>query len=273
MEVVVRSIPIYYEEYGTGIPLLVLPGWAVDHTVMVPGIEPFFQTRPGWRRIYPDLPGTGKTPGAEWLKSNDLMLEVITEFMQIVAPDQHFVVAGTSYGGYLALGLVYKLGSLIDGIFLTVPHVEPDPAKQQLPLFKVIHEDAQFVAALNPEESWLINAAVIQSLDTLEITRTLVLPAIAAADHVFLNKLNEHYAFSFRVANLPVPFMAPTLILTGRQDTNCGYRGAYALLDHYPRATFAVLDRAGHALGLEQRGLLEFFTNEWINRVDEYLAK
>jgi pimeloyl-ACP methyl ester carboxylesterase len=93
MEVMVRSIPVYYEEYGEGIPILMLHGRPVDHRHIAASMEPLFQNRTGWRRIYPDLPGMGKTPGAEWITNNEHMLEVITDFMQTVAPNQHFVEA------------------------------------------------------------------------------------------------------------------------------------------------------------------------------------
>ena len=31
MEAMVRDVPVYYEEYGTGIPILMLKGTSVDH--------------------------------------------------------------------------------------------------------------------------------------------------------------------------------------------------------------------------------------------------
>ena len=38
--------------------------------------------------------------------------------------------------------------------------------------------------------------------------------------------------------------MEPTLVIAGRQDVTAGYRDAWHILESYPRATFAVLDRA-----------------------------
>jgi pimeloyl-ACP methyl ester carboxylesterase len=43
------------------------------------------------------------------------------------------------------------------------------------------------------------------------------------------------------------------------------------LLPSYPRATLAVLDRAGHALGMEQETLFHALINEWLDRVDEHV--
>lgn len=275
MEAMVRSIPIYYEEYGTGIPLLMLHGWPSDHHLMAFLFEPLFKNRTGWRRIYLDLPGMGKTPGAEWITTQDDMLKVVTEFMEAVAPNQRFVVAGNSYGGHLARGLVYQRGTLIDGLCLDVPLVEPYLPKQNLPIHQVLVEDPQYLAALTTEEEEnnLRNLFVVQSLEALELLRTIGKRAFEAADYTFLGRLWNHFAYSFPVDKLATPFPAPTLILTGRQDATLGYQEAWSILDNYPRATFVVLDRAGHLLAIEQRGLFHSLADEWLNRVEEYIAQ
>lgn len=273
MQAMVRSIPMYYEKYGSGIPLLMLHGWTGDHRSMIFCMEPLFQNRSGWRRIYPDLPGRGETPAAERINGQDHILEIVTEFMQTIAPNQRFVVGGYSYGGYLSQSLVDKQGAKIDGVFMFATGGEMGPTKQQLPLHQVLHEDAQFLAALTPEESFLTNIFVVQNMENLENVRTVVLPAIAAANHAFLNKFLENPGFSFLVTPLTIPFAAPTLILTGRQDSVVGYREAWALLDNYPRATFAVLDQAGHGLYIEQKALFRSLVSEWLNRVEEYIAQ
>jgi pimeloyl-ACP methyl ester carboxylesterase len=68
---------------------------------------------------------------------------------------------------------------------------------------------------------------------------------------------------------LPEPFPAPALIFAGRQDSRSGYHEAWQILENYPRATFAVLDRAGHAVVLEQRALFASLVSEWLDRVEE----
>src|SRR5690349_20836923 len=189
MEAMVKSIPVYYEEYGTGIPLLVLHGTPTDHRWTAANMEPVFQHRPGWRRIYPDLPGHGKTPGADWITTMDQILEIVTEFIQIVAPNQRFVVAGLSYGGYLARGMVYRLGSMIDGVALWIPQVETDKAKLQTPAHQVIVEDAQFLAALTPQESFIPEMAVVQRIETVEWFHAYGHPAFALTDWAFLKRI------------------------------------------------------------------------------------
>jgi pimeloyl-ACP methyl ester carboxylesterase len=165
---------------------------------------------------------------------------------------------------------VHRIGGQIDGLFLNVPLVEPDAAKRRVPQPLVVHEDPAFLAALAPDEQDMPEFIVAQSLDLLAEFRRVIGPAVASADHAFLERLRQQYAFSFDVDSLPAPFPAPALFLTGRHDNWCGNREAYELLDRYPRATFATLDRAGHALAIEQKALYRALVGEWLDRVEEY---
>ena len=54
--------------------------------------------------------------------------------------------------------------------------------------------------------------------------------------------------------------------MAGRQDSVVGYAAAADLLDHYPRATLAVLDGAGHALPHEQPDALAALLDDWLAR-------
>lgn len=91
------------------------------------------------------------------------------------------------------------------------------------------------------------------------------------ADRTFLQKIRQHYRFSFEVNQLPQPFAKPTVIFTGRQDASVGYCGAWRILENYPRGTFAVLDRAGHNGHIEQSQLFNALMGEWLDRVEESL--
>lgn len=95
MECKVRDTNMHYEEISTGKPLLILHGAAQGNGRMaMSAFEPVFEAHSGWRRIYPDLPGHGKTPAPEWLREHDDVLDLVLEFMDIVAPGERFVVVG-----------------------------------------------------------------------------------------------------------------------------------------------------------------------------------
>jgi pimeloyl-ACP methyl ester carboxylesterase len=111
---------------------------------------------------------------------------------------------------------------------------------------------------------------VIQTQEVLDWYRDVVVPARAGADRGFWEKWRANWEFSFDVEGLL--FEKPTLILAGRQDTHVGYLETWDILRSYPRATYVVLDRAGHALGVEQESLFRALFNEWLDRVEEHAA-
>jgi pimeloyl-ACP methyl ester carboxylesterase len=160
--------------------------------------------------------------------------------------------------------VVYHRAASIDGLMLCVPQVKADPAEAQLPPRTAIVEDQAIAAELGP----ISNLMVVQSPRVAEAVREL-LAEVRIADHPFNDRLEEADPFSFDVDTLPTPFGMPTLIVTARQDHLCGYRDAWDLLDHYPRATFAVLDRAGHFVNIEQDALCQALMREWLDRVEE----
>ncbi|HLJ82202.1 MAG TPA: alpha/beta hydrolase [Ktedonobacterales bacterium] len=261
------DVAIYYETYGAGRPIVMLPGRPSDHRVMARLMEPLFTERDGWLRLYPDLPGTGHTPAVDRLATHDQMLDTMLAFIDAVIPGQRFVLAGLSYGGYLARGVVHHRAASIDGLLLCVPQVKADPAQAQLPPRTVVVEDPALVAQsrLGPGASLI----VAQTPRVVSAARELF-AEVAIADHPFNERLEEAAPFSFDVDTLPAPFGAPTLILTARQDQLCGYRDAWELLGSYPRATFAVLDRAGHLINIEQDALCRALIGGWLDRVAEW---
>ncbi|MBN9387973.1 MAG: alpha/beta hydrolase [Chloroflexi bacterium] len=272
MEVTVGSIPIYYEEHGTGIPIVMLHGTPVDHRWLMATWEKIFENHPGWRRIYPDLPGHGRTPGADWLTTQDQMLDIVTGFIDTLLPGQRFVVAGLSYGGYLSQGVVYRMSERLDGVCLWIPAIEQTKERVNVEQHQVLVEDAAFQAALPPSLGFVTDMAVVQSVELIDWFKAVGQPAFGLADWTFQGRIVDT-PFSFEVDKLPAPVPAPALIVTGRQDAMVGYKPAWEILKNYPRATFAVLDRAGHLLDVEQASLLGALTIEWLGRVEEYISQ
>jgi len=273
MECQLKDIRVYYEIHGEGHPLLSLHGFSPDHRLMTGCMEPIFKHRSGWKRIYLDLPGMGKTPGKEWITDSDQMLDVVLGFIDQVIPGQRFVLAGESYGGYLARGIIYRKPALVDGLLLICPLIIPDHAKRSVPPHVVLVKDLALMSSLESSEREEFESfAVVQSQRIWERTRDEVIAGVSIADEDFLTKLQaDGYPLSFDV-DAASPFEKPTLILVGRQDAMVGYRDAWEILGNYPRGTFAVLDRAGHNLQIEQETLFNALVNEWLDRVEESLV-
>ena len=262
----IRDIPIYYEEYGEGKPVLCIHGSHIDHRIMVDTLEPVFLHEHGYRRIYIDLPGMGKTPSAQWIKNSDNMLEILIEFINTVIGEENFLLAGSSYGGYLSLGIIHEMNERIDGVLLLCPMVDPSEDEQEnLPKRQILSKPKQldFIDA----GSGYMDMAVIVTQKLYEKWQNIIQPAIGAADMEFLtNHLDMWYSPGFQEAASKVIFEKPSCIITGRQDHLVGYKIAYELVERFPRATFSVLDCAGHFL--ERESLIKEMIKDWINRAE-----
>ena len=241
---------IDYEEHGEGRPILFLHGWTMNRRLEIADHEPVFSARSGWRRIYPDLPGMGLSVARD-INCQDDMLAALLAFIDKVLPGERFVLVGTSLGAYLARGIAVRLRPRIDGLMLRVPCVVPDTAKRTLPPVDGLAQMPGYVEAMQPK------------------LRDFVEPAIAAcAPFVPEMRLDpKRYAFSFDLAAAEKSFGKPVLIVAGRQDTTVGYRDAWEILESYPRATFAVLDRADHVWPVESPALLTALVDDWLERM------
>ncbi|WP_028778593.1 alpha/beta fold hydrolase [Shimazuella kribbensis] len=268
MECKLDSITIHYEVRGSGIPILMLHGYSCDHQLMMGCMEPLFEERLGWQRIYIDLPGMGLTKGEDWINSTDDMLSVVEQFVDAELPGQRFVLAGASYGGYLARGLLSKRFEQIDGMLLICPVVRKE--KRKLPMFTVLERDEVFLKKLQPKQVEEFTAMhVVQDRYNWERFEAEILSGVQSADYSFLERIRQQYDFTFKPEPFPRPYEKPVLILTGRQDHVVGYHNQWEIVEHYPRASFALLDRAGHNLQIEQSQLFNALVNEWLDQVEK----
>jgi len=275
MECEIRSVKVYYEEQGAGRPLVMLHGWGLDHRHMRSEMEPIFEGRSGWRRIYVDLPGCGRTRAAAWITRQDHILELMLAFVEEIIGGERFAVAGVSAGALLARGVVYHLAPQMDGLLLVVPVVVADDAQRERPAAVTLARDEALPAELEVDQREMLRGAVVQSRHYLDALRRSYIPALKVCDVGFLEPIRQdavRYGLSFGVDDLQQPFPAPTLILLGRQDAAVGYRDQWRLVENYPRGTMAILDRAGHGLVVEQQTLFRALVSEWLDRVDEYAA-
>jgi pimeloyl-ACP methyl ester carboxylesterase len=263
------NVSIYHETYGDGTPVLMIHGFYPDHRLMKGCMEPVFADRSGWKRVYFDLPGMGRTKGESWIDSSDKVLEIVLAFVDRILPDQSFLVVGESYGAYLARGLVHKRPESVDGLLLICPLILPKPETRSLPPRKIIVGDARLISEMDESDAKEFESmAVMQTRRNWERFRDEILGALKVADAGFLERLRGRaYGFSLDVDALSGPFDQPVLIVAGRQDTSVGYSDAWGIIENFPRATFAVLDSAGHNLQIEQAEVFSVLVSEWLERV------
>ncbi|KAK3673878.1 hypothetical protein LTR78_006080 [Recurvomyces mirabilis] len=270
---------LHFRSVGQGTPILVIHGWTIDSTAELSDLEPIFVQRPGYRRLYVDLPGHGSTP-IDGVKNLDEMLDRVTRFIEHEILPKKFLVAGSSCGAYFARAVVYRFQEDVVGLMLRVPHVglkdsERDIDPVQLVVVNSAALDQVYIPLASGED---LKSTSVQTTDYLTATlgryQNLIAPAIAAADTKPLAKIRDDatsYVLTCPFHTPQVPFVKPSLIVAGRQDDVVGYRDGWSLLPSYPRATHIVMDRAGHGLPVDEieARLFRTLVEDWLDRVKE----
>jgi pimeloyl-ACP methyl ester carboxylesterase len=265
----VKNANVFYEDIGTGKPIIMLHGYSPDHRLMSGCMEPIFKKRDGWRRIYIDLPGMGQTKDYEQISNSDEMLEAVMSFIENLIPNQSYLIAGESYGGYLTRGIIKKQKEQILGAAFICPMVLPNKEDRTLPEQTIVYSDNEFLSKLTKEEvaDFSSNQVVLDEYNWKRYTNE-VLSGCKIADKEFLAKVQKRYGFSFSLEE--VEFHKPSIFILGKQDSIVGYKDAFNILNKFSRGTFAVLDRAGHNLQIEQSQLFNSLINDWLDRVEEF---
>ena len=79
MECRINNVLVHFVAHGGGVPLVALHGAGVDHREIEAAIEAVVPSV-GYRRIYPDLPGMGRST-SEGLTCNDDVVKLLSDFL------------------------------------------------------------------------------------------------------------------------------------------------------------------------------------------------
>ncbi|MFI8500171.1 alpha/beta fold hydrolase [Streptomyces sp. NPDC085524] len=255
MDLRAGQVVVHYAEHGTGRPVLVLHGAGVDHRETEACFEPVFAGVAGLRRIYPDLPGMGRTAAPESLRSADDVLDTLLDFADAASGGTPYLLVGHSAGAYFARAMAERHPARVAGLALVCPLL---PGLRDVPEHRVVAGSGGI------GDDVFRSYFVVQTPEMLDRYERHVAPAAALVDRAALERIGERWALA------PAPaadYAGPTVIVAGRLDSTVGYAAATDLAGHYPRASLAVLDEAGHALPHEQPELLRALLGEWLARV------
>ena len=257
MECRINGVTVHVVEHGAGTPLVALHGSGVDHREIEAAVEAVVPG-PGYRRIYPDLPGMGRST-ADGLLGNDDVVRLLSDLIDHLA-DGPALLLGHSYGAYLARGVAARRPDVVLALALLCPVAE---RSRNVPAHDVVRQDPDAHDELDPaQRAGFDEYFVVRTPATARRYRDHVLPGTTLVDEAALGRIFS----AWKVDVGSQTFTAPTLIAAGRRDSVVGYTDAVDLLERYPHATLAVIDDAGHALVHEQPALLAAFLADWLAR-------
>lgn len=237
---------------GSGVPLIAVHGNSVDHRLLLP-LDDALAEAGEVERIYVDLPGFGRTSALQDDGGLPELAAWLVDWIRAEVGERPFAVLGNSLGGLLARHVAAEFGAQVLGLGLLAPVVDPDEDRRTRTDLVVRERDDAFMATLDPDDAApFLEMSPRLTRDTWERFREHALPGVHAVDEEAVKRLAARYVLEAVPEEDVPPFEAPALILTGREDHLVGFRDQAGLLEHYPRATYAVLDAAGHNVHLDQ---------------------
>lgn len=254
-------------EYGVGTPILIIHGFCLDHRLLL-GLDPIFAEEGKWRRVYVDLPGMGMSGAGPEIYSTEAVAEAVVSFARMSFGNEAFAVLANSFGGMIARHIVAEFGDQILGLALLCPVVVAEHGSRTVPPRTVVHKDPSLMASLDAADGADYEAmAVVQSRENWTLFRDSVLPGLRTFDQAAIERISSSYALPVEPEARSPKFHGPAVFVMGRQDHVVGFQDQIALSDHYLHSTFAVLDRAGHNVHLDQPGITGALLEEWVVRM------
>jgi pimeloyl-ACP methyl ester carboxylesterase len=246
-KVLVNGSEIYYEVYGAGEPLLLIAGFACDHTIwslVIPVLARHY------RVIAFDNRGLGQSSGPDVRASIRLMADDAAVLLNAIGIGPAHV-AGHSMGGMIAQELALA---------------HPDRVRNLLLLSSCVQMDARGKMII---ESWgqlasLVDAATLSRLILPWIHTRAFFETPGAVEQLIDQFLSYPYPptlqalhgqslaiSSFDVLKRLREIDCPTLVLTGRQDILFPVEFSEQLARGIRGAQLVALEETGHGLLIE----------------------
>ena len=130
------AVNLFYEEFGTGIPVTLLHGYPLDHTIWME-LVPVLKEKA--RIILPDLRGHGRSPKPEGRYSMREMADDVVKLFDDLAIEKS-IVGGHSMGGYVALAMARYYPERVSGLVLVASQIYADSNEKRKSRLAAIEE-------------------------------------------------------------------------------------------------------------------------------------
>lgn len=245
----VNNTQIYYEEHGTGYPVLLIQGLGYPSGMwfmQIPALAAHFRT------IVFDNRGVGKSEKPNEEYSVALMASDAAGLLRSLGIKKAYV-AGVSLGGYISQELALDSPDLVDRLVLMSTSCA---GPRYIELTKNLWDEIAKLAGLSPEQ---IIRQGMSFATTEEFYRTHP-EMIERSVAVRMENLQPLYAFtrqsaaamSFDSRDRAHLIHQPTLILAGAQDRVMPLVLTEELASKIPNACLKIFPHAAHLLFLEE---------------------
>ena len=202
-----KPVQLNYEEFGQGVPLILIHGFPLDHSIWQPVVA---MLESHTRIILPDLRGFGASPLGEEGSSMRLMAEDIAALMDGLKIERA-ILAGHSMGGYVCLNFARVYPRRLLGLALVATQAAEDTLERRQARLatsaEVKRKGVRIVAGSMP-------AKLSSQPDLQEPLKKLILKAPSKGVQAALKGMAERPDATDWLTEITVP----TAVIVGKQD-------------------------------------------------------
>jgi pimeloyl-ACP methyl ester carboxylesterase len=215
----------------------------LDHRAIASAFEPHLATQREWTRWCVDLPGTGESPATA--PTSDAVLDAVVSSLDAVVRTQPNALAGYSYGGCLAHGLIRRLGERVAGAAFVCAGARIDPAARNLAGVDASTRRRRSTIGWRACRANCTRTCAPPWASSIRRWRCVnaALARRGALDEGFLDALAST-GYRRSNENDVWRFSGPALVVTGRRDRIAGYADSLDLRGRYTDADCCVVARA-----------------------------
>ncbi len=265
-QVSLGSIQLRVLDVGSGMPVLLVHGFPLDHTMWDAQTSTL---RDRYRVIAPDLRGFGGSSmpdSAEETTTVEQMaddLAALLDALQIVQP---IALCGLSMGGYVAFQFWRKYPQRLRALVLCDTRAvadTPEGAASRMKMVEhVLRAGTQYVAeAMLPK--LFAQSTFAEQADVVDFERQKILSASPWGIAAALRGL----AIRPDVRELLPSIQLPTLVIVGEHDAISSPEEMRGIAEQIPAAEFVTIPRSGHMTPLENSPAFNAALSAFLGRV------
>lgn len=259
-----NNVDIYYRDFGSGTPILIIGGGPGDHSDRY--LELCNLLSKNFRCILPDQRGTGKSIPAN-IDTNSVTLELTIEDFEAIRKQlnlKKWTIIGFSYGGYLASYYTHNYPNSIENlIFLSsmglntnmfghfLDNIESRLNNDDLKKIEYWSDSIKVSENRYKATFEIIKARMpgyfYKRKNSLQVTETMQISHF----NFDLGQFLWHDIMKNNIAKKENNFTGPVLIIQGRQDP-LGEGVAISINNYYNQSTLVFIEKAGHYIWFEQ---------------------
>lgn len=251
-------------DHGTGVPLLLVHGFPLDHTMWRGQIEGLADR---CRIIAPDLRGFGGSGVTSGTVTMDRFASDLVDIVNVLDVTEPVVYCGLSMGGYIgwrfAQQAVDRMRALIQCDTRAAADA-PDAAENRLRVAESVMENGTAPLARAMLEKLFAAKTRAEQPDVVESVQQTIVQTDPAGVAAASRGMAERVDSTPDLKNIT----APTLLICGAEDAITTAAEMESLTQHLPAARYVEIADAGHMAPLEQPQATNAAIRQFLDELD-----